>query len=219
MGSVGLALVVTLAGVIRNWAKRGRWHLRSSHWLPSMASVQFNSVVSWQFPFSRRSNSDKWASKKIRTSKTKFNNWTGFYKGVGKSYTQEFSINEERKNCLAGCEEANAVFCYPCLVFHPEGGTADSTAWVSTGGTDMHNLSWETKEAWAVQDPHGWLLEICGYWEGDIATRLQQLQDNWTTLVLPLKCCKVCESSWSWIWRNTKMLYFQRILYFICVWK
>ena len=52
-----------------------------------------------------------------------------------------------KKSCLARCEEANAVFCYPCLLFHPATRTTDSTAWVSTGVTDlskkikMHEIS------------------------------------------------------------------------------
>ena len=37
----------------------------------------------------------------------------------------------QRKSWLAGCEVANAVFCYPCLLFHPEGTMTDSTAWTA----------------------------------------------------------------------------------------
>ena len=44
---------------------------------------------------------------------------------------------------LAGCEE---VFCYHCLLFHPDTLTKDSTVWISTGVTDMHHLSEKIKK-------------------------------------------------------------------------
>ena len=136
-----------------------------------MASAQCNSSNSIlslkETPFGRRNNEDKLATiqlgpprpnitiKQVATKK-------------GKSYTRGFSKNwYQRKSWLAGCEVANAVFCYPCLLFHPEGSMTDSTAWTTTGVKDMHHLSEKVKKTWAGEATHRQLSEVLWFWEGE----------------------------------------------------
>ena len=72
--------------------------------------------------------------KTIRTSRTKCNIYTAFYKGedvIHPRITLTLTNWYERKSCVAGCEVANTVFCSPCLLFHPDGHPADSTEWVT----------------------------------------------------------------------------------------
>ena len=135
-----------------------------------MASAQCNSSNSIlslkETPFGRRNNEDKLATiqlgpprpnitiKQVATKK-------------GKSYTRGFSKNwYQRKSWLAGCEVANAVFCYPCLLFHPEGSMTDSTAWTTTGVKDMHHLSEKVKKHEQAK-LHRQLSEVLWFWEGE----------------------------------------------------
>ncbi|CAK6975901.1 interferon-induced protein 44-like [Scomber scombrus] len=86
-----------------------------------MASVRSNSIVSLkEVPFSRRSNKDKLATKHLGPPRPNLNIKQVSTKG-GKSYNQGFSRSwYERKTWLAGCEAANALFCYTCTLFHPD---------------------------------------------------------------------------------------------------
>ena len=101
------------------------------HSTKKMASVKCNTVVSLrEVPFSRRTNAEKEVSTKGE-----------------KAYTRSFKNNwYHRKTWLAGCDVANALFCYPCLLFHPENNTADGTAWTIKGVTDMQHLSDKVKK-------------------------------------------------------------------------
>ena len=130
-----------------------------------MASVRSNSILSLkEVPFSRRSNEDKLATKQLGPPRPNLN-----IKQVSnkKSYNRGFSRSwYERKTFLAGCEAANALFCYPCTLFHPDGSTTDTTTWTTTGVTDMHHLSEKVKRR-VPQDPHGQLSELFRVWAGE----------------------------------------------------
>ena len=143
-----------------------------------MASAQCNSSNSIlslkETPFGRRNNEDKLATiqlgpprpnitiKQVATKK-------------GKSYTRGFLKNwYQRKSWLAGCEVANAVFCYPCLLFHPEGSMTDSTAWTTTGVKDMHHLSEKVKKHEQAKLHIDSCLKFCGFGRVNIATQLDE---------------------------------------------
>lgn len=52
-----------------------------------------------------------------------------------KEYTRQFNISVYQKcEWLCGCDEANALFCFPCLLF---GG---DSAWTKSGVTDLRHL-------------------------------------------------------------------------------
>src|SRR4029434_8004128 len=106
-----------------------------------------NSILSLkETPFGRRNNEDKLATIQLGPPRPNITIKQVATKN-GKSYTRGFSKNwYQRKSWLAGCEVANAVFCYPCLLFHPEGTMTDSTAWTTTGVKDMHHLSEKVKK-------------------------------------------------------------------------
>lgn len=69
---------------------------------------------------------------------------------------------------------ANTVFCYPCLLFHPEGGTADSTAWTTTGVTDMHHLSEKVKKHEQSKLHINSCLKLSVFGSVNIATQLDE---------------------------------------------
>src|SRR4029434_3856903 len=137
-----------------------------------MASAQCssNSILSLkEHPFGRRNNEDKLATiqlgpprpnitiKQVATKK-------------GKSYTRGFLKNwYQRKSWLAGCEVANAVFCYPCLLFHPEGSMA-----TTTGVKDMHHLSEKVKKHEQAKLHIDSCLKFCGFGRVNIATQLDE---------------------------------------------
>ena len=53
----------------------------------------------------------------------------------GKSYKRGFSTNwYEKKDWLCGCEDRNALFCFPCLIFGGE------TSWAKTGFRNIARL-------------------------------------------------------------------------------
>ena len=83
-------------------------------------TAQSNSIISFrELPFSRRSNQEKLAVKELGPPRPNLNIKQISKKG-GKSYTRGFSrCWYERKNWLAGCEVANGLFCYPCVLIHP----------------------------------------------------------------------------------------------------
>ena len=109
-------------------------------------TAQSNSIISFrELPFSRRSNQEKLAVKQLGPPRPNLNIKQISKKG-GKSYTRGFSrCWYERKNWLAGCEVANGLFCYPCVLIHPDGCTTE-TPWTTTGFTDMHHLSEKNKK-------------------------------------------------------------------------
>lgn len=52
-----------------------------------------------------------------------------------KEYTRQFNISVYQKcEWLCGCDEANTLFCFPCLLF---GG---DSAWTKSGVTDLRHL-------------------------------------------------------------------------------
>ena len=140
-----------------------------------MASVQCNSIVSLkEVPFCRRTNQDKLATKQLAPPRPNLIIQQVSTKG-GKSYTRGFSKNwYERKTWLAGCDVAIAVFCYPCLLFHPEGGKADSTAWTATGVTDMHHLSEKIKKHELSKTHMDSCLRLSALGRVNIATQLDE---------------------------------------------
>ncbi|KAK6325060.1 hypothetical protein J4Q44_G00044020 [Coregonus suidteri] len=140
-----------------------------------MARLQCNSIVSLkEVPFCRRTNEDKLATKQLGPPRPNLIIQQVSTKG-GKSYTRGFSKNwYERKTWLAGCDVANAVFCYPCLLIHPEGGTADSTAWTATGVTDMHHLSEKIKKHELSKTHMDSCLRISALGRVNIATQLDE---------------------------------------------
>lgn len=57
----------------------------------------------------------------------------------GKTYTRSYSSRwYTKKAWLCGCVSANALFCFPCLLFKTTGA---DTAWTVTGVRDMKHLS------------------------------------------------------------------------------
>lgn len=109
-------------------------------------STQSNSVASFrEIPFNRRSNQDKLAAKELGPPRPNLKIKQVTTKGE-KLYNRGFSRGwYERKTWLAGCEVANALFCYPCILFHPDGSGTDA-AWKTTGVADMHHLSEKVKK-------------------------------------------------------------------------
>lgn len=124
-----------------------RTNVRSCQFCVKMDSVESNSVQSLkEITFSQRSDRSKLATKQAGPPRPNVKIKQVSSKG-GKSYTRGFSTTwYERKSWLAGCEEATAVFCYPCLLFHPGSGSTDNTAWTVTGVSDMHHLSEKIKK-------------------------------------------------------------------------
>ena len=140
-----------------------------------MGSVRNNSIVSLkEVPFSRRSNEDKLATKQLGPPRPNLNIKQVSTKG-GKSYNRGFSRSwYERKTWLAGCEAANALFCYTCTLFHPDGGTADTTAWTTTGVTDMHHLSEKVKKHESSKTHMDSCLRFAAFGRVNIATQLDE---------------------------------------------
>ena len=62
----------------------------------------------------------------------------------------------------------------PCLLFHPEGGTADSTAWTATGVTDMHHLSEKIKKHELSKTHMDSCLRLSALGRVNIATQLDE---------------------------------------------
>ncbi|XP_013882550.1 zinc finger MYM-type protein 1 [Austrofundulus limnaeus] len=61
----------------------------------------------------------------------------------GRSYTRTFSRTWfSIKPWLTACSEANALFCFPCLLFKSSG---TDPAWIKTGITDIKHISQKTK--------------------------------------------------------------------------
>lgn len=61
-----------------------------------------------------------------------------------KTYTRSFNRGWfDRKARLTGCGYANAVFCFPCLVFKT---SACDSSWTQTGVTDLKHMSERIKK-------------------------------------------------------------------------
>ncbi|XP_060796869.1 uncharacterized protein LOC132899184 isoform X2 [Neoarius graeffei] len=134
--------------------------------------AESNSVRSLkEVPFSQRSNRAKLATKQAGPPSTKSKHKTNFDKG-GKSYTRGFTSTwSQRKSWRAGCKDASAVFCYPCLLFHPGGGSTDNTAWMVTGVSDMHHLSEKIKKRESSKIHMGSCLKFSAFGRVNIATQ------------------------------------------------
>ena len=57
-------------------------------------------------------------------------------KSRGKIFTRNFNSNVYNNDWICGCEETNALFCFPCLLFSKLKGP-----WTTTGVTDLNHLS------------------------------------------------------------------------------
>ncbi|XP_063745024.1 zinc finger MYM-type protein 1-like [Eleginops maclovinus] len=132
-----------------------------------------NSIVSLrELPFSRRSNADKLAVKELGPPRPNLNIKQVSTK-AGKTYSRGFSRSwYERKTWLAGCEVANALFCYPCVLIHPDANT--DTAWTKTGVTDMHHLSEKVKKHEASKMHMDSCLKLSAFGRVNIATQLDE---------------------------------------------
>ncbi|XP_062234379.1 zinc finger MYM-type protein 1-like [Platichthys flesus] len=135
-------------------------------------TAQSNSIISFrELPFSRRSNQEKLAVKQLGPPRPNLNIKQISKKG-GKSYTRGFSrCWYERKNWLAGCELANGLFCYPCVLIHPDGCTTE-TPWTTTGFKDMHHLSEKIKKHEASRIHIDSCLKLSAFGSVNIATQL-----------------------------------------------
>ena len=140
-----------------------------------MASVQCNSIVSLkEIPFRQRSNEDKFATKQSGPPRPNLNIKQISTKG-GKSYNRGFSRSwYELKTWLAGCETANALFCYPWTLLHPDGSMADATAWTTTGVTDMHYLGRKRSRNMSHLRPIWTCLKFSVFGRVNIATQLDE---------------------------------------------
>jgi hypothetical protein len=125
-------------------------------------------------PFSRRTNAEKEAIKQLGPPRPDLNIKQVSTKGE-KAYTRSFKNNwYHRKTWLAGCDVANALFCYPCLLFHPENNTADGTAWTIKGVTDMQHLSDKVKKHEKAKNHMDSCLKFSALGRVNIATQLDE---------------------------------------------
>nr|XP_054598746.1 zinc finger MYM-type protein 1-like [Nothobranchius furzeri] len=103
-----------------------------------------NSVRSLlQYPFERRTMVEKRNVKELGPDQpdVKISQQD---KEMGKLYTRGFSRNwYTRKAWLAGCNHANALFCFPFLLFKTAG---TDKAWIESGVTDMKHFSEKVKK-------------------------------------------------------------------------
>ena len=92
--------------------------------------LPINSVKSLLLnPFERRTLGEKLCVKELGPEKPGLN-LTQQTQEKGKTYQRSFSLNwYDRKAWLTGCF-ANAVFCFPCLLFKMQG---TDTTWTVTG--------------------------------------------------------------------------------------
>ena len=64
-------------------------------------------------------------------------------KDRGRQYTRSFSRTWfSSKAWLTACSEANALFCFPCLLFQTSGS---DPAWIKTGISDLKRFSEKAK--------------------------------------------------------------------------
>ncbi|XP_070400169.1 uncharacterized protein [Nothobranchius furzeri] len=103
-----------------------------------------NSVRSLlQYPFERRTMVEKLNVKELGPDQPDVK-ISQQEKERGKLYTLGFSRNwYTRKAWLSGCNQANALFCFPCLLFKTAG---TDKAWIESGVTDMKHFSEKVKK-------------------------------------------------------------------------
>ena len=106
--------------------------------------LPINSVKSLLLnPFERRTLGEKLCVKELGPEKPGLN-LTQQTQEKGKTYQRSFSLNwYDRKAWLTGCGFANAVFCFPCLLFKMPG---TDTTWTVTGVRDLKHLSERIKK-------------------------------------------------------------------------
>lgn len=140
-----------------------------------MASLRRNTILSLkENPLSRRSVEEKLATKELGPPRPNFNIKQVSSK-AGKTYNRGFLRSwYERKTWLAGCDAANALFCFPCVLFHPDGATTDSVAWTTTGVTDMHHLSEKVKKHESSKTHMDSCLKFSTFGRVNIATQLDE---------------------------------------------
>lgn len=103
-----------------------------------------NSVKSLlMYPFARRTTEEKLLVKELGPDKPEIN-ISQQTKEKDKLYKRSFCRSWfNRKTWLTGCGEANALFCFPCILFKSD--KCDST-WTKTGLTDLKHLSERIKK-------------------------------------------------------------------------
>lgn len=107
------------------------------------AQLPPNSVKLLMYPFARRTTEEKLLVKELGPDKPEMN-ISQQTKEKDKLYKQSFCLSWlNRKTWLAGCGAANALFCFPCILFRSD--KCDST-WTKTGLTDLKHLSERIKK-------------------------------------------------------------------------
>ncbi|KAK0142686.1 Zinc finger MYM-type protein 1 [Merluccius polli] len=98
-----------------------------------------NSVKSLQrYPFERRTLAEKLHVKKLGPDKPEVQ-ITQQAREKEKTYKRTFSRGWfDRKAWLTSCGYANAIFCFPCLLFKT---SACDSSWTQTGVTDLKHMS------------------------------------------------------------------------------
>ncbi|XP_053726658.1 zinc finger MYM-type protein 1-like isoform X1 [Synchiropus splendidus] len=161
-----------------------------------------NSVRSLlQYPFERRSLVEKLEVKELgpEQSDIKINQQAS---ERGKLYTRGFSKNwYSKKAWLAGCSHANALFCFPCLLFKTSG---TDTAWTVTGVRDMKHLSERIKKHDGTRAHMVNTVKLALLGSASIATQLderhrigvkkhnEEVEKNRRTLSKIIDCMKFC---------------------------
>ncbi|XP_038157042.1 zinc finger MYM-type protein 1-like [Cyprinodon tularosa] len=109
-----------------------------------MAQEKINSVKSLKAtPFERRTYQEKLEVKALGPDKPNIN-INQLSNDKGRRYTRSFSRTWfSKKSWLTACTEANALFCFPCLVFQTSGS---DQAWIKTGITDLQHFSERAKK-------------------------------------------------------------------------
>lgn len=96
-----------------------------------------------QYPFERRTFAEKLLVKQLGPDKPEVK-ISQPAKEKEKTYTRSFNRGWfDRKAWLTGCGYANAVFCFPCLVFKT---SACDSSWTQTGVTDLKHMSERIKK-------------------------------------------------------------------------
>lgn len=106
--------------------------------LNNVLANAMNSILSLkQIPFSCRSRQDKLTIKELGPPGSNLNTkQVTLSTKSGKTCNRGFSRSwYERKKWLAGCDVANALYCYPCISFYLK--SCKDIAWTTTGVTDM----------------------------------------------------------------------------------
>lgn len=161
-----------------------------------------NSVKSLlQEPFARRTMADKLLVKELGPDRPQLTirQITGV---KGKLLKRSFSSDwYSRKTWLAGCAHANALFCFPCLLFK---GPGTDLSWTGAGVQDMKHLSEKIRkhECTVLHMSNAVKLAVLG--GATIATQLddghraavrkhnEEVDKNRRTLSKIIDCVKYC---------------------------